>query len=143
MVHDASLARGSAHWRPVALGGEGKTVEIDETIIGRQEGSPPRKGMSGVQFRNTVLTLVERGGAARSWHIDGTSIGTLIPIIRDNVARDTAVMTDSASWYKFLNRDGAFASHHRVEHTQDEYVRRALFCAGAEICPKTAFLKRP
>ncbi|VFU08477.1 IS1595 family transposase [Methylocella tundrae] len=105
------------------LGGEGKTVEIDETIIGRQEGSPPRKGMSGSQFRNTVLTLVERGGAARSWHVDGTSIGALIPIIRANVAKETAVMTDSASWYKFLNKDGDYASHDTVRHEDKEYGR--------------------
>ncbi len=55
------------------LGGEGKTVEIDETSIGRQEGSPPRKGLHGSQFRNIALTLVERGGIARSFHVDGTT----------------------------------------------------------------------
>ena len=49
------------------MGGAGGIVEIDETIIGRQEGSPPRKGQNGQRFRNVVLTLVERGGAARSW----------------------------------------------------------------------------
>jgi transposase-like protein len=105
------------------MGGSGKTVEIDETVIGREEGSPPRKGLQGSQFRNTVLTLVERGGAARSWHVDGTTVGTLIPIIRANVARETAIMTDTASWYKFLNKDGSFASHDTVNHSADEYGR--------------------
>jgi ISXO2-like transposase domain len=33
-------------------------------------------------------------------------------------------MTDSASWYKYMNRDGYFVSHDRVDHTADEYVRR-------------------
>jgi transposase-like protein len=106
------------------LGGNGVTIEIDETIIGRQEGSPPRKGLHGSQFRNIVLTLVERGGRARSWHVDGTTVGTLMPIIRANVARETAVMTDTASWYKNLNKDSAFTSHDSVNHTAEEYVRR-------------------
>jgi transposase-like protein len=106
------------------LGGSGAVVEIDETIIGRQEGSPPVKGSGyGSRFRNTVLTLVERGGAARSWHVEGTTIGTLMPIIRANVAHETAVMTDSATWYKNMNKDGRFASHDAVDHTADEYVR--------------------
>ena len=46
-----------------------------------------------------------------------------MPIIRANVARETAVMTDEASWYKSLNKDGAFASHETVNHAKDEYVR--------------------
>ena len=105
------------------FGGNGATIEIDETVIGRQEGSPPRKGLNGNQFRNIVLTLVERGGAARSWHVDGTTVGTLMPIIRANVAKETAVMTDEASWYKNLNKDGDFASHDAVNHTAREYGR--------------------
>jgi len=105
------------------LGGEGKIVEIDETIIGRQEGMPPVKHIKGSVYRNIVLTLVERGGAARSWHVDGTTIGTLIPIIRANVARETAIMTDQASWYKYSIRDSGFASHDSVDHSKEEYAR--------------------
>jgi transposase-like protein len=111
------------------FGGNGATIEIDETVIGRQEGSPPRRpfprarAINGNQFRNIVLTLVERGGAARSWHVDGTTVGTLMPIIRANVAKETAVMTDTASWYKNLNKDGDFASHDTVNHTDHEYGR--------------------
>ena len=111
------------------LGGNGATVEIDETIIGRQEGSPPRRAkpadraISGSQFRNIVITLVERGGRARSWHVDGCTIGTLLPIIRANVARDTAIMTDSALWYKNLNKAGDFTSHDSVNHEAKEYGR--------------------
>lgn len=106
------------------MGGAGHTVEIDETLIGREEGSPPRKGLHGFQFRNIVLTLVERGGRARSWHVSGTTVGTLIPIIRANVARETAIMTDTASWYRNLNKDNSFTSHDSVNHTAEEYVRR-------------------
>jgi transposase-like protein len=105
------------------LGGEGKTVEIDETLSGKLSGAPKHLHVGGTQFRNIVLTLVERGGSARSFHIDGTTIGTLIPIIRANVARETAVMTDQASWYKNLKTAADFASHETVDHSKAEYVR--------------------
>src|SRR3954454_22921785 len=43
------------------LGGGGKTVEVDETFIGFLEGQPKKRGYG---HKNTVLTLVERGGSA-------------------------------------------------------------------------------
>jgi len=36
-----------------------------------------------------VLTLVERGGSARSFHVDGVRIGDLQPIIRENLSGRT------------------------------------------------------
>jgi len=113
--------------RPLGLtpmGGAGQTVEIDETLSGRQAGSPKPAGIGyGSKWRNIVLTLVERGGSARSFHVDGTTMGTLMPIIRANIARESAVMTDSASWYKNLKTEVGFASHETVNHEIDEYVR--------------------
>lgn len=104
------------------LGGSGKTVEADETFIGRLPDVPKQR--HGYAHKNVVLTLVERGGIARSWHVDTTTVATLIPIIRANVARETAMMTDQASWYKNLNKDGEFASHDSVDHSKEEYIRR-------------------
>lgn len=62
---------------PPPMGGEGKTVEVDETYIGRLEGVA--KAKSGAH-KNVVLTLVEREGSARSFHIDSTSIADIIPM---------------------------------------------------------------
>ena len=55
----------------------GKPVEVDETYIGRQE----RMGVdkTGFHNKNMVLTLVERGGSARSFHTDGHSIASIAP----------------------------------------------------------------
>lgn len=103
------------------MGGGGKVVEIDETIIGKVQGAPRRMTRGGSQFRNIVLTLVERGGSARSFHIDGTTLGTLLPIIRTNIRRESALHTDQASWYRALKGD--FADHQTVNHMEDEYVR--------------------
>ena len=77
-----------------------------------------RKGQ--VALRNVVMTLVERGGIARSFHVDGCTIGALKPIIRANIARETAMMTDQASWYPEIGRE--FASHDSVNHGKEEYV---------------------
>lgn len=103
------------------MGGGGKVVEIDETIIGKVEGAPKRIKRGGSQYRNIVLTLVERGGSARSFHIDGTTLGTLLPIIRTNIRRESTLHTDQASWYRALKGD--FAKHETVNHEIDEYVR--------------------
>ncbi len=106
------------------LGGEGLTVEADETFIGRLDGVPKQR--HGYAHKNTVLTLVERGGAARSFHVDSTSIADVIPIVNANVSRETAMMTDQASWYRNLNQDGRYASHETVDHSKEEYVRDGL-----------------
>ncbi len=105
---------------PEPLGGEGKTVEVDETYIGRLKDVPKPRG--GSSHKNVVLTLVERGGAARSFHIDSVSIADMKPIIDRNIARESAMMTDQAASYPELAK--GFASHDFVNHAREEYVRR-------------------
>jgi len=101
------------------MGGGGKTVEVDETFIGRLEGQPKRK--AGWGHKNTVVTLVERGGSARSFHVDSTTIADIAPIVRENIARETAMMTDEAAHYNEVGEE--FASHESVNHSKKEYVR--------------------
>jgi transposase-like protein len=104
------------------MGGAGKTVEIDETLQGRIDGAPTHLGPGQHnQYRNTVLALVERGGAARTFHVEGTTMATLLPIIRANVTQKSGVMTDEFSAYNKLGDD--FARHASVNHSKDEYVR--------------------
>src|SRR6478735_8925191 len=80
------------------MGSGGAVVEIDETYIGRLEGQPVRRG--GASHKNTVITLVERGGSARSFHVDGNRAGDLLPIIRANLSREANLMTDEHHAYK-------------------------------------------
>jgi transposase-like protein len=100
------------------MGGNGKVVEVDETFIGRVVGVPKSYGFA---HKNVVLTLVERGGSARSFHIDSTSIADIAPILRANISRETAFMTDEGRHYKVPGKE--FASHDAVNHSKDEYVR--------------------
>jgi transposase-like protein len=100
------------------LGGSGKIVESDETYIGRQAGQPAKAGPA---TKNIVLTLVERGGSARSFHIDSTSIADIAPILKANISRESKFMTDEARHYMEPGRD--FANHDAVNHGEKEYVR--------------------
>jgi hypothetical protein len=68
-----------------------------------------------------VVTLVERGGEARSFHIDGVRIADLQPILRANLARESKLMTDEGAAYRAIGPE--FASHDTVNHSKDEYVR--------------------
>jgi transposase-like protein len=103
------------------LGGGGKVVEADETYFGFLEGQP-KKGRLGTSNRNTIVTLVERGGSARSFHVDGSRVADIAPILRANLSREAELMTDEYGSYKEVGRD--FASHDTVNHSRDEYVRR-------------------
>ncbi len=99
------------------MGGGGKVVESDETYIGRQEGHGIDK--TGYHNKNMVLTLVERGGSARSFHTDGHSIASIVPILRQNVRRESDLMIDKAMRYRAVGKE--FASHGSVAHDAGEY----------------------
>jgi transposase-like protein len=101
------------------MGGEGATVEVDETYIGRVEGVPKPRG--GSSHKNVVLTLVERGGSARSFHVDSVSISDMMPIVHANVARETKMMSDHGASYPVICEP--FSSHDTVNHAKEEYVR--------------------
>ncbi len=100
------------------MGGEGAVVEADETFIGMKEGTTKQRGYG---HKRPVLSLVERGGEVRSFHVDNTSAAELVPILKANIAKETAVMTDEAGQYRKL--DQHFASHEFTRHGQGEYVR--------------------
>jgi len=114
------------------LGKGGKPVEVDETFIGRVKGMP--KGKAAWAHKNVVLTLVERGGAARSFHVDGVRAGDLLPIIRNNLSKEAKLMTDEANYYKIIADFEGIASHQTVNHSKDEYVR---YEAGEAISTNT------
>lgn len=103
------------------LGGEGGVVEVDETFIGRREGSKKPRG--GVSHKVPVLSLVHReSGQSRSFVIRNADRETIIPIVLRNIHRETYVLTDEATHYRGQFRD-VFLGHGRVNHTKGEYGR--------------------
>jgi transposase-like protein len=108
------------------MGNDGGVVEIDETIYGRAATHPKGRRKKNAKItnsahKNVILSLVQRGGGVRSYHIEGSTVGQVIPIVTANVSQEAAVMTDKAQLYKY--RLGDFASHDRVDHGKGEYVR--------------------
>ena len=116
MTHRIREAMKSGNLPP--MGGDGVTVEIDETFIGTKAGATVKRGY---RHKNAIMTLVQRGGSARSFHVNGTSAADLLPIIKANVLPNTHVMTDEAGQYAHLNKH--FTEHDFVSHSKGEYVR--------------------
>jgi transposase-like protein len=56
------------------IGGAGKAVEVDETFWGNERRKP--QGARGYQHKMKVLTLVERDGKARSFHLASVNAET-------------------------------------------------------------------
>ncbi len=106
-----------ADWTKNALGGHGP-VEADETFIGTKPGAKKRKGYG---HKNAVLSLVERGGEVRSFHVPGVSAKTLKPYLKYHVDPEACLMTDDAGQYKILGPE--FERHEVVCHSQEEYVK--------------------
>jgi transposase-like protein len=100
------------------MGGAGGVVEADETYISRKAG---RKVGRGVGHKRAVLSLVERGGSVRSFHIDRSNRENIVPIVRANIAAESKLATDEAPYYTKLG--GEFAEHLTVNHAAEEYVR--------------------
>lgn len=107
------------------MGGAGGIVEVDETYIGKLDSMSAadvkKHVRGGTGHKNIILTLVERGGRARSFVIDSTSIADIAPIVNANLARESHMMTDEARWYPEIGR--GFAAHDTVNHKRQEYVR--------------------
>ena len=75
----------------------------------------------GYAHKHKVLSLVDREtGQVRSMVVDDLKSSTLLPILRENIAAETKVMTDEADQYHYLNRD---FPHEFVRHGKGEYGR--------------------
>jgi len=101
------------------LGGRNKVVEVDETYWGNRGKLPP--GARGYAHKMKVVSMVERNGDKRSFHVPDVKAKTVVPLIKQHVNSKTRMMTDEASIYKHLHLD--FASHETVVHSAREYVR--------------------
>ena len=116
------------------LGGTGKIVEADETYIGKVSGPAPTKTTSGRPFtkggksgpagKRAVVSLVERGGHVRSFHVANASVEYVREVVVTNASRESTLYTDESRLYTKMGVE--FASHDTVKHSAKEYVRGAV-----------------
>ncbi|MCW6511404.1 IS1595 family transposase [Lichenifustis flavocetrariae] len=101
------------------LGGLGAIVEADETYVGKYDDVPHRT--KGYATKLTVLTLVERGGTSRSFHVSGHSAAALAPYLKANINKHSVLMTDEGKWYTETGK--GFLDHQTVNHSEKEWKR--------------------
>ncbi len=121
------------------LGGNGSIVEMDETYHGQVEtprdvttsGRPYTKsGKTGPSNKRTIISLVERGGAVRSFHVEHADSSTVADIVNKNLDRETRVFTDESKIYRGLKNQ--VAEHQSVKHAAKEYVRGEVHSNSVE-----------
>jgi len=106
------------------LGSNGGIVEADETYWGNSKRrSRAAKGYKGRGYahKEKIVSLVERGGEVRSFHVKTVNAKTLKPILVSQINKNANLMTDEASMYTKIGKE--FASHGVVTHSANEYVR--------------------
>ncbi|MFZ4807411.1 MAG: IS1595 family transposase [Hyphomicrobiaceae bacterium] len=121
MSHRIREAMRSGSLAPMGGSGDSGVVEVDETYIGTKDGTQKAKG--GYGHKRAVVTLVNRHGQARSFHVDKANTATVMPIIRENISSEAVVITDESRIYDPVQNHAAH--HARINHFRDEYVSEA------------------
>ena len=104
----------------VNFGTGGGVVEVDETFIGNKH--KKAEGARGYAHKNAMLTLVDRTtGQSKSFMVDNVKASTLLPILRENIAKEAIVYTDEAKQYSKVGAE--FAEHDFTTHSKGNYVR--------------------
>jgi len=110
---------------PGTLGGEGKSVEVDETYLGGKESNKHQvkrtPGTYAGKGKEPVLSLLEREGRVASYHLPEVRAENLRPILVAQIDRKSYFMTDQSPVYKTVGLE--FADHQAVNHGAGEYVR--------------------
>lgn len=119
LSHRIREAMRSGTLAPMGGAGGSGVIEADETFIGTKKGVPKKRAY---HHKNAVLSLVERDGEVRSFHVDKANAENILPIVRENLAKEAHLMTDEAGHYRKL-RGADMKGHDFVNHQSGEYVR--------------------
>lgn len=113
MAHRIREAMRSGDFSP--MGGGGGIVEVDETYFGTNEKFRKRRARrknprtlrphGGGGHKIPVVTLVDRTGNVRSFHVDRATKKNVLPIIRENLDKEARVITDDSGLYGKLDHE--------------------------------------
>lgn len=96
-------------------------IEMDETYIGGKAPGSNKRGRSIGSNKICVVSLVERGGKARSMIMERVTSENLNKAIREHVEVGSIVCTDD---YRAYDRMPKIFTHKHVKHSAKEYSRR-------------------
>lgn len=109
------------------LGGPGKIVEADETYFGSENNKSKKrnkyKAGEALAKMNKIVSLVERDGSMRTYHVADVTGKNLKAVIEAQIHPASRLMTDSSPRYNTLKRKNPFASYEQVNHSRGEYAR--------------------
>jgi hypothetical protein len=101
---------------PTPLGGEGKSVQADETYYGNT--SKRAKGYKkGHRHKEQIVALVEPKGQVRAVHVKTATKDSVRAILVANANLSSELHTDESGLYRAVGRE--FAGHKTVEHGSD------------------------
>jgi transposase-like protein len=118
MMH--RLREAMADLAPAPMGGEGSTVQADETYYGNT--SKRAKGYrKGHSQKASIVALVDPGKHTRVFHMKGGSNSVDIrEVLVTNVDRKSTLVTDESALYTRVGKE--FSGHEKMNHTGREYV---------------------
>lgn len=107
------------------IGGKGKIVEADETYLGssghtftNDNGWQMKRGLGD---KMKVVTLVERGGRAKSVKVDRVTSAEIEAIVKRTADKNSVLMTDESPAYSRAGK--GMKRHYTVNHQKGEYAK--------------------